>query len=87
MACRAVAKKRWGIPDSMSLREALLLSSNNFHGDGNALETTDAMTLRENGNSPQVFRGGKCRGRRLYLCININKWEIGNWLPEWRISS
>lgn len=44
-------KKRWGIPDSMSLREALLLSSNNFHGDGNALETTNAMTLRENGNT------------------------------------
>ena len=35
----------------MSLREALLLSSNNFHGDGNALETTNAMTLRENGNT------------------------------------
>lgn len=51
MAYRAVAKKRWGIPDSMSLREALLLSSNNFHGDGNALETTNAMTLRENGNT------------------------------------
>ncbi|HGX3622088.1 TPA: hypothetical protein ACNEJC_003261, partial [Escherichia coli] len=33
------------------LREALLLSSNNFHGDGNALETTNAMTLRENGNT------------------------------------
>ncbi len=32
MACRAVAKKALGIPDSMSLREALLLSSNNFHG-------------------------------------------------------
>lgn len=35
----------------MSLREALLLSSNKFHGDGNALETTNAMTLRENGNT------------------------------------
>ncbi|EHM3853320.1 protein HyxA, partial [Escherichia coli] len=44
-------KKRWGIPDSMSLREALLLSSNKFHGDGNALEKTNAMTLRENGNT------------------------------------
>ncbi len=37
--------------DSMSLREALLLSSNKFHGDGNALEKTNAMTLRENGNT------------------------------------
>ncbi|HFN4748884.1 TPA: protein HyxA [Escherichia coli] len=44
-------KKRWGIPYSMSLREALLLSSNKFHGDGNALDKTNAMTLRENGNT------------------------------------
>ena len=51
MACEQSLKKRWGIPDSMSLREALLLGSNKFHGDGNALETTNAMTLRENGNT------------------------------------
>lgn len=51
MACRAVAKKALGNTGQHVIVEALLLSSNNFHGDGNALETTNAMTLRENGNT------------------------------------
>ncbi len=51
MAYRAVAKKALGNTGQHVIAEALLLSSNNFHGDGNALETTNAMTLRENGNT------------------------------------
>ncbi len=38
MACRAVAKKSVGNTGQHVIVEALLLSSNNFHGDGNALE-------------------------------------------------
>ncbi len=33
------------------------------------------MTLRENGNTNRYSVVANA-GRRLYLCININKWEI-----------
>lgn len=44
-------KKLLGNTGQHVIVEALLLSSNKFHGDGNALEKTNAMTLRENGNT------------------------------------
>ena len=56
----------------MSLREALLLSSNKFHGDGDALEKTNAMTLRENGNTQQVFRGGVSQGPQ---ALSLHKYK------------